>query len=238
VLEPYVYWLTGGVSVAETPDSDGGPSYVWSDQALHRAPIAGGTDETLATWTKPDLVSLLMAGSGLVVLAERTAVDADAGTLHFTAKGLFSFDPASRAEVVVSSVTPGYRAVLKDGIAYWVIAGTVVGAGVARPSSLVSVPLSGGTPTTLWTSNTTTLAADVAVTDRGFFLNVAMARPGPSAQSNTYFNGILRIDRSSGQATLVAKRSAPTSHVLVDAEYVYWLESGQILRARQTGSPG
>jgi hypothetical protein len=236
VLERYVYWLTGGLSVAGTPAPDGGLSYEWSDQTLHRALVTGGTDETLATWTKPDLVSLLTAGSGLLVLARGTLVDADAGMPRLTAHGLFSFDPASRAQVQIASDTP-YPAVLKDGIAYWVVAGTVVGTGVASPSSLVSVPLSGGTPTTLWTSNTRTVAAEVAVTDRYFFLTVAVARPGASAQSNTYFNGILRIDRSSGQEILVAKRDAPPSHALVDAEYVYWLESGQVLRARQTATP-
>jgi hypothetical protein len=233
VLELYVYWLTGGLSVAETPDSNGGLSYAWADPALHRALITGGTDETLVTWTKPDLVSLLGADSGVLLLAQEKLVEYDGGLAGVTANGLWSFDPATRAEVVVSSDTPApYRAVLKDGIAYWVIAAT----SVARPSSLVSVPLSGGTPTTLWTSNTAGVNGDVAVTDRHFFLSVT------SGQSPYYgllrtVDGILRIDRAGGQETLLVKHSATPSHMLVDAEYVYWLESGQILRTLQAATP-
>jgi hypothetical protein len=240
VLEPYVYWLTGGLTAVGTLDSDGGVPPA-TDQALHRALIAGGTDETLASWTKPDFVSLLAAGSGVLLLAKGTLLEYDGGLLGVTSNGLFSFDPASRAEVEISKGIPRpHQAVLKDGIVYWIIMGVNAGSVATTPSSLEFVPLSGGAPTTLWTSNEAIVAEEVAVTDRHFFLTVALSRAGllgQHSQSQAYFYGILRLDRANGQESLVAKRDSPPHHLVADGEYVYWLEGGQILRALQAGTP-
>jgi hypothetical protein len=239
VLEPYVYWLTGGVTTTGFLDPDGGArAYQWTDQALHRALIAGGTEETLSTSAKPDYLSLLAAGSGVLLLTKGTLVELDGGLLGVSARILYSWDPASRAEVTLSTGAVPTRPVLRDGIIYWIAttAGATPGATNAG-TTLASLPVGGGTPTTLWTSNAGTQAWEVAITDRYFFLTVALARDalrGMHSASGTYFYGILRVDRANGQASLVAKRDLPFARPLADGQYLYWLEAGQILRMLQS----
>ncbi len=228
-LGSYVHWLAGGLTVLPGPGDAGTLVNYRTDQALYRVPFTGGTIETLASWTSPDLVTLLGAGGTLLVFRKDTTVDvADAG-LGVAAGGLHRFEPESRSQSQILTEFPWARPLLlQDGQVYW----------VGPDGVLESVSVEGGAPTALYQPGAqlqpyvVPSVQEVAVDDRFLFLTIILNR----APDGANFWGILRVDRATGkEALLVNRRSASILHLRADGDYLYWLEQGQVLRAPKDG---
>lgn len=218
-----VYW-TSGLPPPNCPN-DGGPctpvglSAPPAPYAIVRAPLEGGTPTTLASLvgTQPDFIAVdstnvYWTTSSPTAWIEQVSIQGGTPT------NLYMQAPPTTGRVLFPN--PAYAIAAGAGHVCWTVTSMPAEGGVGIEGNVVSIPVGGGTPTTLASESgyLTSIAVDstsVYWTDYGL------------SQEATNTNGlVLKAPLGGGTPTTLASGQHDPSAIAVDATNVYWGNAG------------
>lgn len=199
----YIYWVDGGPFVCHWPNTNTWYFDHWSTNGagtVKRAPLAGGTIQTLAY--NVNVVYFSFYQPAWIAVNARYVYWTDDEGLHGRALN-GGTDPSFTAVTTASIVA------LDANNVYW-----------SNPTdgTILQMPAQGGTVTTLASGQT-----PLGVTSDGFA--VYWVNMGTSA--NSYADGaVKKAPIGGGAATTIATVSHASGYLVVDATSVYWTVEG------------